>query len=53
MQLREGMVIALEPKFIFPGVGIVGLEDDYLVTRSGLQRLTVTDQSVSNIAEYA
>ena len=31
-RLEPGMVIALEPKFVFPGKGVVGLEDDYLVT---------------------
>ena len=48
--LEEGMVIALEPKFIFPGQGVVGLEDDYVVTSSGLKRLTLTDQGVMGIA---
>jgi Xaa-Pro dipeptidase len=48
--LKEGMVIALEPKFIFPGLGVVGLEDDYLVTPSGLERLTLTDQTIMTIA---
>jgi len=43
-ELAEGMVIALEPKFVFPGKGVVGLEDDYLVTPSGVERLTLTDQ---------
>jgi len=43
-ELAEGMVIALEPKFVFPGMGVVGLEDDYLVTPSGVERLTLTDQ---------
>jgi Xaa-Pro aminopeptidase len=33
--LREGNVIALEPKFIFPGEGGVGLEDTVLVTKEG------------------
>ena len=47
--LKEGMVIALEPKFIFPGLGVVGLEDDYLVTPSGLERLTLTDQTIMTI----
>lgn len=47
--LQEGMVFALEPKFIFPGRGAVGLEDDYLVTASGLERLTLTDQAVLSI----
>jgi Xaa-Pro aminopeptidase len=45
-KLEPGMVIALEPKFIFPHQGVVGLEDDYLVTVSGVERLTLTDQTV-------
>jgi Xaa-Pro dipeptidase len=48
-KLEEGMVIALEPKFILPGQGIVGLEDDYVITSSGLRRLTLTDQGVMRI----
>lgn len=44
--LEPGMVIALEPMFVFPGKGIVGLEDDYLVTETGVERLTLTDQAV-------
>jgi Xaa-Pro aminopeptidase len=47
--LQEGMVIALEPKFVFPGKGLVGIEDDYLVTSSGLERLTLTDQVLLRI----
>ncbi|MFB3885082.1 MAG: M24 family metallopeptidase [Thermodesulfobacteriota bacterium] len=45
-KLSPGMVIALEPKFVFPGKGVVGLEDDYLVTATGVERLTLTDQTV-------
>lgn len=48
--LEEGMVFALEPKFVFPEKGIVGIEDDYLVTASGLERLTLTDQDIIHIA---
>jgi Xaa-Pro dipeptidase len=47
--LEEGMVFALEPKFIFPGEGAVGIEDDYLVTATGLVRLTLTDQALIHI----
>jgi Xaa-Pro dipeptidase len=39
MVLEEGMVIALEPKLIFPGVGVVGIENTHVVTRDGLQQL--------------
>ncbi len=48
-KLQPGMVIALEPMFVFPGQGIVGSEDDYLVTAKGVERLTLTDQTVIKI----
>ncbi|MFN3568152.1 MAG: M24 family metallopeptidase [Caldimicrobium sp.] len=38
--LEENMVIALEPKFHLPWLGVVGLEDTFLVTKKGLRRLT-------------
>jgi Xaa-Pro dipeptidase len=47
--LQPGMVIALEPMFVFPGQGIVGSEDDYLVTATGVERLTLADQTVIKI----
>ncbi len=43
------MVLALEPKFVFPQKGVVGLEDDYPVTPNGLKRLTRTDQTLIQI----
>ena len=33
--LHEGNVIALEPKFVIPGTGAVGIENTYLVTPGG------------------
>lgn len=45
-RLEPGMVIALEPMFVFPDRGIIGLEDDYLVTTNGVERLTLTEQTV-------
>ena len=47
--LEKDMVLALEPKFVFPQMGVVGLEDDYRVTSNGLRRLTRTDQSLIQI----
>jgi Xaa-Pro aminopeptidase len=37
--LEEGMVMALEPKFIFPGEGVVGIENTWVVTRRGIIKL--------------
>ena len=48
-RLEPGMVIALEPMFVFPGKGIVGLEDDYVVTETGVERLTITDQTIIRV----
>ncbi|MDE6109062.1 MAG: M24 family metallopeptidase, partial [Muribaculaceae bacterium] len=33
--LREGMCIALEPKFVIPGTGAVGIENTYVVRSEG------------------
>ncbi|RDV84710.1 M24 family metallopeptidase [Ammonifex thiophilus] len=38
--LEAGMVIAIEPKFVFPGEGAVGIENTVVVTPSGARRLT-------------
>jgi Xaa-Pro aminopeptidase len=38
--LEEGMVFALEPKFVFPGEAAVGIENSYLVVGDGVERLT-------------
>jgi len=38
--LEPGIALALEPKFTFPGEGIVGVEDSYVVTENGIEKLT-------------
>ena len=47
MPLKEGMVIALEPKLIFPGRGVVGIENTHVVTAEGLHQLTVYPDQVT------
>jgi len=37
--LQEGMVFALEPKYTFPGEGIVGIENTFVMTRKGMEKL--------------
>ena len=39
MELQENMVVALEPKLVFPGRGVVGIENTHLVTPNGLEQL--------------
>jgi Xaa-Pro aminopeptidase len=38
--LQDGQALAIEPKFVFPGQGVVGIENTWLVTPSGGEKLT-------------
>lgn len=38
--LREGNVLAIEPKFLFPGKGAVGIENTFALTETGCEKLT-------------
>jgi Xaa-Pro dipeptidase len=44
--LKEGMVFAFEPKFIFPGLGAAGIEVDFIVRKDRLERVTDTPVDV-------
>ena len=44
--LEEHMVFALEPKFVLPGIGAVGIENTYLVTSQGVEKLTNAPEEV-------
>ncbi|MCP4118362.1 MAG: aminopeptidase P family protein [Desulfobacteraceae bacterium] len=46
LPLEEGMVIAMEPKVILPGKGVVGVENTVVVTESGLETLTTIREDV-------
>lgn len=48
MILKPGMVLALEPKLIMPGLGLVGVEDTFLITEDGFERLTETQRKVTS-----
>ncbi|MFZ5652063.1 MAG: M24 family metallopeptidase [Bacillota bacterium] len=43
--LERGMVLALEPKFVFPD-GAVGIENTFVVGEKGLENLTVFDEGI-------
>lgn len=44
--LVPGMAFTLEPKFVFPGEGAVGIENTYLVTLQGHEKLTILDEEI-------
>jgi Xaa-Pro dipeptidase len=45
--LEVGMIIALEPKTIFPGKGVVGIENTHLVTENGLESLSTFPDEIT------
>ena len=45
--LENGMVLALEPKVVMPGKGVVGIENTLLVTENGLEPLTLFDDGIT------
>ncbi|MDO5394552.1 MAG: Xaa-Pro peptidase family protein [Bacteroidales bacterium] len=47
--LEENNIIAIEPKFVFEHTGAVGIENTYRVTATGLECLTVTDESLVSL----
>lgn len=47
--LRVNNVIALEPKFVIPKVGAVGIENTYVVTASGLEPLTHSPEQLISL----
>lgn len=40
MKLEENMVFALEPKFHFPGEGVAGIENTFVVTQEGAVKIS-------------
>lgn len=49
LPLEKGMVIALEPKVVFPGKGVVGIENSLLVTDIGLESLTTFSDKITRL----
>lgn len=47
--IKENMVIAFEPKFVLPNIGAVGIENTYLVTKNGIENLTVFNENIINL----
>ncbi len=45
-EIAENMVVAIEPKMIYPGEGVVGIEDTFLVGATRAERLTHLQQEI-------
>ncbi|MDA3787105.1 MAG: M24 family metallopeptidase, partial [Desulfobacula sp.] len=49
LALESGMLIALEPKVVIPGKGVVGIENTFLVTDKGLESLTLYPDAITTV----
>ena len=49
--LQAGHVFAIEPKFVIPGIGAVGVENSYVVTETGVDNLTVLREDIVPLAD--
>lgn len=45
-RILPNMTIAVEPKMIYPGLGVVGIEDTFLTASNGAERLTRLPQEI-------
>jgi Xaa-Pro dipeptidase len=45
-ELKEGHIFALEPKFVIPRVGAVGIENSFAVHATGIEKLTVLNEEI-------
>jgi Xaa-Pro aminopeptidase len=47
--LEPGVVLAVEPKVFYPGLGGVGVENTYVITENTCERLTVSPMDMYNV----
>lgn len=47
--LEQGMVVALEPKFVFPGEGIAGVENTFVITAHGMEKLNSYPEEIVEV----
>lgn len=47
--LQVGQTIALEPKFVFPDLGVIGIENTFAVGPNGGERITLIDDAIKFI----
>ncbi|MDD2797454.1 MAG: Xaa-Pro peptidase family protein [Bacteroidales bacterium] len=47
--LTEGHVFALEPKFVIPGTGAVGIENTFVVNKNSVENLTDLEEEIISL----
>lgn len=47
--VEESMTLAIEPKFVIPHVGALGIENTYVVRKDGLENITVFHEEIEDL----
>lgn len=47
--IQEGNVIAVEPKFVVPGLGAIGVENTYIVKADGGEKITLAPEDIVSL----
>lgn len=47
--LKMGMALALEPKFVLPNIGAVGIENTYIVNENGMEKITLCEEALISL----
>lgn len=48
-ELEAGMVFALEPKIVLPGIGPLGIENTWAVTHEGVEKMTICEEQIIDL----
>lgn len=48
--LEQGMVFALEPKIVLPNIGPLGIENSWIVTSDGIEKITLCPEDIINLS---
>ena len=44
--LKQNIVFALEPKFVIPKIGAVGIENTYIVNENSIEKITILEENI-------
>ena len=50
-ELEPGMVLAVEPKFVIEGTGAAGIENTFVVTANGNEKITILDEELVDMVQ--
>lgn len=50
-EFEAGMVFALEPKIVLPGIGPLGIENSWVVTSEGTEKLTLCGEEIIDLSK--